>query len=215
MIRSLLVVLASVMLLGAARTPAVVAYRLGVEPQAGRTPLLTVEIRLRGDTDGETRIDLPDSFASGREAWRNVEGFTAKGASVMASAPAQRVLRHRPGARLTIRYRVRSAYDQDPQASERNPYRGAVIRPDWFAALGEFVFATPAGREGDAATLDLNRPPAGWQVASSVERGHVAPGLTANDVAGSITMGSLHLDVAQRPISGGSLRVATLAGGTL
>src|SRR6478672_838758 len=146
--RRVLLLAAATLLLGAQR-PDTVDYRLGATPQAGGPPVLDVEIRLRGDADGETRLNLPDEYASGEHAYRFMSDFTVKGAKVTAPDPAHRVLTHKPGAKLIVRYRVQSAYPADPQ-SGGNPYAGPLIRPQWFALLGEYAFAAPEGREHGA-----------------------------------------------------------------
>src|SRR3990167_1624716 len=138
MVRALLLAAAALLMLGAAKAPTV-DYRLGVEPQAGQPPLLDVEIRFQGDADGETRLELPDRWASATEAWRHLSDLTVKGAAVSDDGPAVRVMRHRPNARSTVRSRGWTAYDQDPAGVDGNPYKGPLIRPDWFAVMGEFA----------------------------------------------------------------------------
>jgi predicted metalloprotease with PDZ domain len=212
MIRALLTAAAATLLLGAAKVPTV-DYRLGATAAAGQPPVLDVELRFAGDADGETRLELPDRFASGREAWRYVSGFSVQGASAAEDGAAVRVLRHRPGAKVTVRYRVQTAYDQDPVGAGGNPYKGPLMRPEWFALLGEFVFAEPAGRETQPATFKWGRLPKGWKVASDLEHGRMGRAMTVHDVAQSISMGGTRLTIVERPIPGGTLRFATPEGG--
>jgi predicted metalloprotease with PDZ domain len=209
MIRRLLTILAAASLLGAARAPAPVAYRLDVEQaDPAQPPTLLVEIRLRGDADGETRLDLPDSYGDGKEYWRNLWDLQVKGATVAEDGPAVRILRHKPGAPLVVRYRVRTAYPEVPQSHDRNPYRGPIIRPAWMSLLGNGVFATPADRENDPATFRWGKLPHGWRAVSDLEHGAMGRPMTVHDVGESITMGGQGLRVATRAIPGGSLRVA-------
>jgi predicted metalloprotease with PDZ domain len=196
MIRAVLTALAAAGLLGAAKVPTV-GYRLGVEPVAGAAPLATVEIRLQGDADGETRIALPDHYGFGRDVWRYLSDFSVKGAEVTAPDPAHRVLRHRPGAPLVIRYRVQTAYPQDPPGEEGNTYRGPLLRPNWFALLGDYVFATPEGRAHEAATFRWGRLPKGWHAASDLEHGAMGRPLSVADVAESITVGGTAIQVTE------------------
>lgn len=207
MLRIACLSVAVLLLLGAAE-PAPVQYRLGVETQASGAPLLNVEVRFRGDADGETRLALPDDFASGQDAWRFISDLTVKGASATEDGPAHRILRHRPNAGITVRYRVRSAYDQDPAGGEGNPYAGPLIRPDWFSVLGEFVFATPEGRQQAPARFRWGGVPRGWTVASDLEHGRMGRPLSVEDVAESVSMGGPRVRIDQRPIPGGVLRVA-------
>ena len=122
LIRAALATAAALALLGAAK-PEVVDYRLAFDAAAGEG--LTVELRLRGDADGETRLDVPAGLAS---------DLAVSGAAMQTPDATHRVLRHKPGAKLTIRYRVRS------------PAGG-------LSALGEQLFVRPKGREAQAATV--------------------------------------------------------------
>lgn len=206
MIRAFLIACAAVCLLGAKRAPTV-DYRLGVVPQNG-PPLLEVEMRFRGDADGETRLELPDRWASAKESWRFISGLEVKGASVAEPDPAHRVLVHRPNAKITVRYRVRTAYEADPAGADGNPYAGPLIRPDWFAVIGQFVFATPEGRDHLPATFRWGRLPKGWQVASDLEHGRMGRPMSVRDLTSSISVGGPRMVVVEREVSGGAVRVA-------
>lgn len=202
------------LLLGAAPRAASVDYRLGATAAAGQPPVLDIEVRLRGDADGETRLDLPEAYGDGVDFWKQVHGLKVTGAQMSQDGPAHRVLRHRPGAKITVRYRVSTAYSEDPQGRDGNPYRGAILRPDWLAVLGETAFVTPAGRSAEPATFRWGRLPRGWRAASDLEHAATGRPMTVNDVAVSLTLASPRLQLAERPIPGGGvLRVATFEGG--
>lgn len=207
MVRALLLSAAALLMLGAAKVPTV-DYRLGVEPQADGPPLLDVEIRFQGDADGETRLELPDRWASATEAWRHLSDLTVKGAVIAEDGPAARVLRHRPNARITVRYRVRTAYDQDPAGVDGNPYKGPLIRPEWFAVMGEFAFAAPEGREQQPATFRWGRLPKGWRAASDLDHGRMGRPMAVDDITHSIAVGGSRVAILERPIPGGVLRFA-------
>jgi predicted metalloprotease with PDZ domain len=212
MVRAFLLAAAALLLLGA-KAPPTVDYKLSVEPQAaGQSPLLDIEIRFRGDADGETRLALPSEFADTTEAWRYVSGLTVKGARMAEDGPGARILRHKPNAAITVRYRVQTAYPQDPQGVDRNPYKGPILRPTWLAAFGEFVFAAPEGREDQAATFRWGKLPAGWSHASDLEHGAMGRPMRVFDVLDSVTLAGAGLAVLERPITGGTLRVAAPPG---
>lgn len=212
MIRTFVLIAAAVFLLGARRPPSV-DYRLDVEPVAGQSPVLGVRIRFTGDADGETRLELPDAYGSSTGAWRHLYGLQAKGATMAEDGPAARRLRHKPGARLTVTYRVRSAYDADPTGKDGPTYKGPVIRPSWFASRGDLVLARPAGRDNEAATFKWGRLPKGWTAASDLDHGRMGQPLTISDIEHSVVIGGADLAVAQRPVTGGTLRVASLRSG--
>lgn len=212
MVRAFLIAAAAMLLLGA-KAPPTVDYRLSVEPAAAGQPvLLDVEMRFRGDADGETRLALPSEFADTKEAWRYVYGLTVKGARMAEDGPAARTLRHKPNAAITVRYRVQTAYPQDPQGVDGNPYRGPILRPTWLAAFGEFVFATPGGRDDQPATFQWGKLPAGWTHASDLEHGAMGRPMRVSDVFESVTLAGAGLSVLDRPITGGALRLAAPPG---
>lgn len=216
MIRRLLTIAAAVSLLGAAKPPPSVDYRLDVVQADPAQPVtLLVELRLHGDADGETRLDLPTEFADSKDLWKNLWDLQVKGATVAEDGPGVRVLRHKPGAPLTIRYRVRTAYPEDPQAHDGNPYRGPILRPAWLAVLGEGVFAVPDGRETEPAAFKWGKLPHGWQAVSDLEHGAMGRPMTVHDVGDSITVAGPGLQVASRAIPGGTLRVAMPAASPL
>lgn len=196
---------AAILMLGAA--PAPVAYRLTPVAQDGALQALEVEIALSGDADGETRIHLPERWAGQGELYKQVEGFGAEGAQVSDDGPAVRVLRHAPGAPLKLRYSVRAAYDGDPgpDASKAQP----IVRPGWFYAMGEGLFATPEGRERAPASFAWGPLPAGWKVASDLEQLAASEGVV-DDVVESTSIGGRDLRVTTRTVLGTPLRVAVI-----
>lgn len=211
MLRALALAAALPLLLGA-RAPQPVQYQLGVEAPAGATPYLTVEMRFRGEADGETKLQLPDDFAWGKDAWRHVSGLTVDGAQVVDEGEHRRLLRHRPNARITIRYVVGSAYAEDPEAGgQGNPYAGPLLRPTWIAALGEFVFATPEDGGDMRATFKWGKRPAGWTLASDLEHGGKSRPLRVRDIRQSITGGGPGAKVTTQQLAGAPLRVMTLS----
>ncbi|TRW17485.1 M61 family metallopeptidase [Glacieibacterium frigidum] len=194
--------LAALTLLAAA--PAPVTYRLSPVLTDGALSAVTVEIGLTGDADGTTVLALPDDFGGVDDHWKLLGRITATGAQISGTG-AKRTLTARPGAPIRVRYTVRTAYAADPAEAEGNPYRGAVIRPAWFASLGEFLFATPEGRDGAAARFAWVGWPAAWRTASDLDH----PGLTVGEIGDSSLLAGPDVVVRTRPISGGTLRLAT------
>jgi predicted metalloprotease with PDZ domain len=196
------------MLCGAAPL-APVRYALSPVISGRELTAVAVEIRLVGDESGETKLDLPDGFGGVKNHWRYLTNLQVDGASVDATAPAERALRHAPGAPLTIRYRVTTAYASDPTGDDGNPYKGAVIRPAWFAALGDFVFAKPEGRDDAPATFAWRGWPAGWTHISDADHGSMGRAMTVGDVIESTLLAGPDVALRTRPIPGGALRLAT------
>jgi predicted metalloprotease with PDZ domain len=187
------------------RTDAV-SYSAAPVFRDGQLAALTVMIGLTGDEDGETEIRLPGSWAGSDSLWRHISELTVTGAAVKVEEPHRRVLRHAPGAKLSVRYTVHSAYDSAPGFS----YEKArpLILHDWFVFHGEGVFAVPDGRLDDRAEFAWSGFPAGWQIASDLD--HLTQGGTGTvaDIVESVALGGTNVVVRPRDIGGASLRVA-------
>lgn len=195
------------MLAPAART-AEVSYRLRPEVHAGSVTALDVEIGLRADASGRTVIDLPDAGSGHYSRWRFISDLTADGAAMREDGPARRILTSPPNAQITLRYRVRSAYEGEPKGEDGNPYQGAIVLPTWFMSLGDFVFLSPEGRDQAPASFQWGLAPDGWTLASDLDQVPVGAPLTVSDIVNSTLMGGLDLKLLRRPIDGGELRVA-------
>lgn len=181
MVRTLILAAAALLTLAAGRAGAV-EYRVGVEAPDGGAPYLTVDMRLRGDADGETRLIWPAGLSEPR-----VSGGTAQG-----SEAGFRTVRHAPGRKLRVRYAVR-----------------ATPRPQGAAALGEAVLAAPEGRLADPAEFRWGRLPRGWQAASDLEHGGDAA-MSVADARRSVILAGGDLHIAEQPTPAGPVRAAAL-----
>lgn len=147
MIRAALIMLAVALLLGATK-PSVVDYRLSLAPTQ-----LTVDLRLQGDADGETRFNIPATAA----------GLQVRGARLRQEAGIA-ILTHRAGAKLGVRYAL--------------PIAGEGVR-----LAGAETFATPEGRTSERVSLQWDRLPTGWRAATSLDPMIGAPPVTVADIA--------------------------------
>lgn len=186
-------------LLGAARSPEPIVYTLSAAP--GRT--LQVEIRLRGDADGETEIDLPDHWAGTTELWRGVSGFQVEGGTFSGTG-GTRIVRHLPNAPLVIRYRVSSGGAEADNAGEK---ARPIVEANWFFFHGEGVFAVPAGREKAPVRFRWDSIPAGWKVASDLDHIAARDG-TLDELVESTGIGGPDVTIVTRAVAGVPLRVA-------
>lgn len=185
-----------------------VSYRLTPEVHDGAAAALDVEVTLHADRSGRTVIDLPDAGTGRRSRWRFISDLTAEGASMQEDGPAKRVLTSAPGARISLRYRVRSAYDREPDGDDGNPYKGAVILPTWFASLGDYIFVSPEQRDHAPASFQWGPLPRGWVVGSDLDPPSSGAPLTVSDVVNSVMLGGSDVKLLRRPIEGGELTVA-------
>lgn len=198
--------LAGIFLMGAAR-PATVDYSLS--PVIGNAGLeaVQVEVRFTGEADGETRVRMPNQWAGETELWKQISEITVSGGKATAQSPEVQVIRHRPNARLTLRYRVVSGYPGNPPAG--NAYR-AIVRPTWFHLLGEAVFAEPEDQVDRRATFAWKNWPKSWTVASDLDHAAMGRRTLVGDVIESVSLGSPDMALVTRQVSGGTARVAVL-----
>jgi predicted metalloprotease with PDZ domain len=201
----LAVMLTLAVYLGTAEGPAVpIAYRVTPEMKEGALAALDVEIRFNGNSEGVTRLHLPDEFAGQSELWRQVADLTVEGAEISEAGPSVRLLRHKPGVPLVVRYRVVPAYGEDPKGEAGLPNR-ALIRPTWFGVLGEVVFAIPEGRAHAPATFTWGPAPSGWVMASDLD--HPTP-LTLETLVESFLYGGTDIRLSKLQVAGGPVRLA-------
>lgn len=204
---ALLALLAPAVPVAPAASADTVAYTLAPVMAGGTLSGLSVEIELTGDADGETRLLLPGEWAGSGELWRHVADVEVENAaSVREDGPGARVLTHAPGAPLTVRYRVVSAYDGDP--GFRYEKARPLILPGWFFFHGEGVFATPERAQDTPARFTWRGFPPEWKLASDLD--HLSgerPG-TVRDVVESVAIGAPDLTVVHRETDGAPLRIA-------
>jgi predicted metalloprotease with PDZ domain len=195
-------------LLGAAGPPEKpISYRVAPVLQKDGSRALDVRMTLRGEADGETELFLPSVWAGSSELWRYAKGLAIRGAKSLTGTYDKPVAHHRPGARLRLRYRIVSAYSEDPGFA----YEKArpMVRPDWFFVHGESVFAAPGGAQDRPAKFRWGKLPKGWKVASDLDHLGGKPTTLAN-LINSVAIGGAKLQVVRRDLRGAPLRVALL-----
>ena len=199
---------AAALLLAAARPPEEkpISYKMTPVALPDGSRALNLEMRLRGEADGETDLFLPSVWAGSSELWRHATRLRISGARSVGGTYHHPVIRHRPGARLRIRYRIVSAYQEDPGFA----YEKArpLVRPDWFFVHGETVFAT-AGDPARPARFRWGKLPKGWTVASDLDHLEGKPTTLANMI-NIVAIGGSKLQVVRRDLRGATLRVALL-----
>src|SRR5690242_2796941 len=94
-------------------------YELSPVVENGRS-FLDITLRFIGSASGRLQLDLPNEGEGERGRWRFLSGFAVSGALVEAPDPATRLLSFAPGAEVTVRYRVATAYDTDPDGRNGN-----------------------------------------------------------------------------------------------
>lgn len=184
-----------------------ISYRMKPVRESDGTTALRLTMRFRGDSDGATRLELPNSWAGSDELWRHIGPMRITGARRSTGYHDSPTLHHRPGARIRVRYRIHSAYREDPGFDYE---RGRpMVRGDWFFFHGESVFALPEGREAAPARFRWGKLPRGWKVASDLDHLRRTPSTAAN-LINSVAIGGKELRVVRRQIGRAPLRVAIL-----
>lgn len=183
-----------------------VGYRLSITA-ADPQPTVTVTITMRGDADGTTDLDLPNTWAGSDTLWRNIGGWRVSGGTIAdTDKPVVKRVRHKPGALLTIRYRVT---DPDPLPPGADFHKALPwIERDWVTLHGEGMIVIPTGGEDRPARFRWGAVPKGWRVASDLDT--PPHGLTANQVAQGIFTGGRDLRLVARRVGSTPLRFALL-----
>ena len=205
--------LAAVLSSAAAASPTVpVHYTLAPVLDGTAVVALRVTARFAGDRSGVTRFDWPASWAGEDRLAQWTRDLTVDGAQSVEPAPhGGRIIHAAPGAALTVSYRVVSAYAADPSAADSRQ-ASPVVRPGWFYAVGEALFATPAGRGDVPVRFHWHGAP-GIGFASDLEHDRARPGhvtKTVDDLSESIVIGGRDLRVVRTVAGGAPLRVATI-----
>ena len=194
--------------LGLSSAPVSTDYTVTPHFTSGALDGLEVTISLRANADGQTVLDLPDGGMGQKDRWRYITDLRVTGAAVQDNGPAKRILVSKPNALIKVQYRARSAYGNDPKGEDGNPYAGAAVLPMWFTTLGDFIFASPEGRDHSPATFTWGAAPRGWTLASDLDRTSADVPLTVADVVNSTMLGGPDVHLYSRHIPGGDLRVA-------
>lgn len=184
-----------------------VRYQLSPKVVNGALSALAVKLDFIGDADGETGLELPDHWAEAENLSRLISRLEVKGGTLLPGDGPVRRLRHRPGARLEVSYQIAVIGDADPDRD--HPKGEPVVRPTWFMAHGEGVFAAPTGRQAAPARFGWGARPAGWTLASDLDHFTQRPG-RVSDIIDSVVVGGEHLSVLMRQVGGAPLRVAVL-----
>jgi predicted metalloprotease with PDZ domain len=187
-----------------------VSYVLSPVIERGVLRSVAIEMRFKGDADGQTVLKLPNEWGGESELWRGISDLKITGDGVrVAASPATdtRTITYTPGAEITVTYNAFQDRPGEPEAGPHNPYRN-IVQPNYFHLLGNAIFLTPDWNDDSAATFAIRDLPSGWRFASDLE--HAETGghpLHLGDVVESVLVGG-DFRIVTRPAMGGFLRVA-------
>lgn len=178
---------AAALFCASAAEPPRIDYTLTPIMEDGALGAVQIDLRFRGEADGESDLRLPDSWGGQDELWRSIQGLEIiSGASAIRTGEAanMRILTHRPNARIHVRYRVIQDWDGVPRAEIGNVYR-PTIQPTYFHLIGNAFMATPGAASLDTRVRFTVRDlPRGWSYASDLEH----PDLRLTEVWSSIVV---------------------------
>lgn len=197
---------ASAVVTGAAGA-APIEYALSTVVRGDTLRAVHVTLRFTGEAADSTVLDLPDEWGGEHALYATMRDLRVAGGTLAPGADAaHRVVRHAPGAALTVDYDIVQDWDGVPAANGRNEYR-PVIQPGYFHLLGEAIFVLPHRSSTTPAHFAGATLPAGWTFASDLE--HEGPGrpLTLGDVLESVLVGG-DFRVVHGAAPGSRLRVA-------
>jgi len=191
-----------------------VAFTLSPDVGPKGLEALKVEVRFAGDASGRTRFAWLKTWAGDEQLYSRARDFKVSGGQAQPDGPGAWIIRAAPHAPIIVSYRVLSAYDHDPTVDDTAQSK-PVIRPDWFFATGEGLFARPEGRDKAPASFAWTGAPRGFAFASDLEHlrspgGRAARPGVVDDVLESVSIGGRALHVTQRRIDGAPVRVATV-----
>lgn len=165
-----LVLTAAFVCAGFASPPPRIEYTFAPVLTDGALTAVQVDVNFRGEADGETNLRLPNDWGGKTELYLSVEALSVVSGATMrdGDGPAQRVLTHRPNARIHVRYRIIQDWEGVPNAEQGNTYR-AVIQPTYFHFIGDAALVFPELDGASPVRVRAPSMPRGWTFASDLE----------------------------------------------
>ncbi len=188
------VALAALFPSGAAFAKASVAlsYRPILQPGSDSFAAIEIELSFPGDSDGVTDVELPNDWGGTEGLYRQIEQIRLSGARMeMGAALHERVLRHKPGVRITLRYRIRGVERPNQLAAGQvvNEYR-PIINAGYFHLLGNAAVPKLGHLdENTPASFRIRGMPKGASFASDMEHAAAGRPMTYGDLLESIAVG--------------------------
>jgi predicted metalloprotease with PDZ domain len=208
--RILTACLLSAACLGAARAEKTTTYRLTPEVAGGVLQDLKLELSFTGDFDGSTKVELPSKWSGSDGLWEAFHEIQAEGAKLRMAGPSTVMLTHRPGAAVTVSFKIRQDFEGPISVLNGTPFRPAT-QAKWFTAVGWTLFPEVDGRPNDPVAFQWGQAPEGWGMASDLDHRPVRA-RRIEDLLDAVVVGGERLKVVERQAAGGRIRIAYQAG---
>lgn len=182
------------LLFGGASRPEAVNWQIVPVVTEGVITGFDMALSFPGDQDGETVLRMPDDWGGERELYRGLWDIKAPGTELVAAeTPGELVLRHKPGAQLTLNWKVGGGPDAPPAKQGGNDYRPRFT-PDYMLVIGYTALPWPETVSNETPAHVVLERPDGITLISDLD--HAAP-------SGRTTFG----DLAQSVMFGGNIRI--------
>ncbi len=162
--------LASTVASGVEAKQPVATTALDYEVRQLSTGSYEITLRFRGDRSGRSTVRIPYRWASAEHAERGIEDLNVltPGARLdPGDRPELRLVVHRPGARLTLRYRLKQILDGEADGGWPTTYL-PILQPAYFEWIGWTTWVVPFD---DATRVKVSvrftNLPVDWRFASS------------------------------------------------
>lgn len=190
--RALLLFAAIAFLPGVARGETVL-WQIAPQLSSGTVTGLDLILTFPGDEDGETALSLPDRWGGEAQLYLGLDSITAEGAEIPpAASPAGLILRHEPGAQITLHWKAPGTGKGPPDSKQGrgNDYRPR-FSPDYFFLLGHTVLIRPEHLPDETPVeVDLSAfSESGVPFVSDLEHGAHGRAMGLGDLHSSVLFG--------------------------
>ena len=180
-------------------------YTVDVTPRAGEIADVRIRLAFNGEDDGETAIILPNEWGGEAELWNNISGLTLLTPGELADGEeaSQKLIRHEPGARIALEWRIVPDRPGDPEAANHDYYR-PVITEDYVHMIGHTVFAYPESSGDYRFGFSQGDGQSNWPLITDLQ--HAGEPSAEDFLTSVLVAGDFRL--AASDVSGAPLRVA-------
>lgn len=163
-----------------------VGLKVRSEMDAGSNVALQVELSFPGQDDGETAVRLPVEWGGHNQLYLALRGFGSDQAEVLpGDGPGARLLKHAPGAWITIKYQV-VVDENGPKYNGLGNDHRVQFRDGFLFALGDTWLVQPESVSDQSdVTVDISFPE-GITWASDMEHHRSGKRLRFGDLVESV-----------------------------
>jgi predicted metalloprotease with PDZ domain len=166
-----------------------IQYSLSPVVDSNGLTALNIQIRLDGEEDGDTVLNLPNEWGGKTKLYESIRDLKIAGGDVVSQKdPAVRIVQHRPKAKLFISYKIVQNWPGPPKATGQNEYR-PIIQKNYFHVLGNAIFISPERDDKPQASFSYSGAPSGWSFASDLEHATVLRPLVLDEILESVLVG--------------------------